>query len=90
VDPALEGVPDDRVVSPRPLPAARARVGVGGKPRARYERDLLDNGGLTAEEARAKAKRDGDRHSGLDTAWLFVGADGEAAVPGTLNSPRGV
>ncbi|HEY2936890.1 MAG TPA: GNAT family N-acetyltransferase [Gaiellaceae bacterium] len=44
--------------------------------RARYERDLVDNGGLAAEEAHAKTERDGEWLSGRDTLVFEIEHEG--------------
>jgi ribosomal protein S18 acetylase RimI-like enzyme len=60
----------------RPYPADQLEA-MWAEHRARYEGDLVDNGGLTPDEARAKAARDGDWLRGLDTLVLEIELAGE-------------
>ena len=75
MDPALEGAPNDRMVSLRPYPPDELES-MWADSRARYARDLLDNGGLPAEQAHAKAERDGEWLSGLDTLVFEIEHEG--------------
>jgi RimJ/RimL family protein N-acetyltransferase len=63
------------VVSLGPYPPAELEA-MWADSRARYERDLLDNGGLTAAESHAKAERDGEWLRTLDTVVLEIEHEG--------------
>ena len=63
------------MVSLRPYPPAELDA-MWTESRARYEDDLLENGGLDADEARAKAEHDAAWLRGLDTVVLEIEHDG--------------
>jgi GNAT superfamily N-acetyltransferase len=63
------------VVSLRPYPADELGA-LWADAQGRYAGDLVDNGGLTADEARAKAARDTERLRGLDPLLLEIEQEG--------------
>jgi GNAT superfamily N-acetyltransferase len=70
VDRPLEGASDDRVVSLRPYPDAELEA-MWAESGERYLGDLRDHGGLTDDEARAKAERDRDWLRRLERLLVF-------------------
>ncbi len=62
-------------MSLRPYPPAELGA-MWAESRLRYEHDLLDHGGLSADEARAKADRDNEWLRGLETLVFEIEHEG--------------